>query len=58
MQSMVADLLEKEKTVILSDSPIPGMSEGITQVIMEGVRLNYEQYAQHLCNLFWSDYST
>ncbi len=36
MQSMVTDLLEKEKTTILSDSPIPGMTEGVTQVIMEG----------------------
>ncbi len=43
MQSMVTDLLEKEKTAILSDLPIPGMSEGVTEVIMEGVRLDHEQ---------------
>ncbi len=43
MQNTVADLLEKEKTVILSDLPIPGMSEGVTQVIMEGVCLDHEQ---------------
>ncbi len=43
MQSMVIDLLEKEKIVILSDFPIPGMSEGITQVIMEEVHLDHEQ---------------
>ncbi len=43
MQSMVTDLLEKEKTAILSDSPIPGMTEGVTQVIMEGVHLDHKQ---------------
>lgn len=43
MQSMVMDLLEKEKTAILSDSPIPGMSEGVTQVIIEGIWLDHEQ---------------
>ncbi|KAK0431344.1 hypothetical protein EV421DRAFT_1743180 [Armillaria borealis] len=43
MQSMVVDLLEKEKTAILSDLPIPGMSEGITQVIMEVVHLDHKQ---------------
>ncbi len=43
MQSMVTDLLEKEKTTILSDSPIPGMTEGVTQAIMEGVHLDHEQ---------------
>ncbi|KAK0492860.1 hypothetical protein EDD18DRAFT_1108471 [Armillaria luteobubalina] len=35
MQSMVTDLLEKERTALLSDEPITGMREGITEVIME-----------------------
>ncbi|KAK0217813.1 hypothetical protein IW262DRAFT_1463135 [Armillaria fumosa] len=46
MQMMVTDLLEKEKTVLMSDAPIAGMSEGITEAIMEGVCLDHEQ--QHL----------
>ncbi|KAK0492696.1 hypothetical protein EDD18DRAFT_1357533 [Armillaria luteobubalina] len=43
MQSMVTDLLEKERTALLSDEPIAGMREGITEAIMEGVRLDHEQ---------------
>lgn len=43
MQSMVTDLLEKEKTALLSDEPIAGMSDGVTEAILEGVCLDHEQ---------------
>ncbi|KAK0232786.1 hypothetical protein IW262DRAFT_1290017 [Armillaria fumosa] len=43
MQSMVTDLLEKEKAALLSDLSVPGLSEGVTELIMEGVSLDHEQ---------------
>ncbi len=43
MQSMITDLLEKEKSAILSDQPIAGMSEGVTEAITEDVQLDHEQ---------------
>ncbi len=43
MRSMITDLLEKEKSAILSDQLIAGMSEGVTEAITEGVRLDHEQ---------------
>ncbi len=43
MQSMVTDLLEKERTALMSDAPIAGMSEDVTEAIMEGVHLDHEQ---------------
>ncbi|KAK0473337.1 hypothetical protein IW261DRAFT_1569751 [Armillaria novae-zelandiae] len=43
MQSMVTDLLEKEKEALISDKPIAGMSIGVTELIMEGVCLDHEQ---------------
>ncbi|KAK0502222.1 hypothetical protein EDD18DRAFT_1100700 [Armillaria luteobubalina] len=43
MQSMVMDLLEKEKEALISNKPIAGMSIGITELVMEGVHLDHEQ---------------